>query len=265
MNVDRRDLLKGAGGVLAAGAALSSAAIRAAETDECGRVATPATFLLIPGMWDGGFVYDDVTAILRNRGHRVFPITQTGIAEKSHLLTPDIGLETFILDITNLVRFEEMSDIVLAGHSFGGMSMTGAADRMAHKIRSIVHLDALLPDDGQSAAGLISGSEPTAEMLKTAPKILPQTPQAAEKIPQDERWRYTPNPLRTMVEPVHLTGAIRTIAKKTFIRTQGQPEIQVSFEKVKDDPSWKTRVIQTGHMMMREAPKLTAQILEDAI
>ena len=262
--MDRRNILKGAGGLLVA-SALAPATVRAAETDSCGRVAKPATFVLVPGMWDGGFVYDDVTAILRRRGHRVFAITQTGIAEKSHLLTPDIGLETFILDIVNLIRFEELSSIVLAGHSFGGMSMTGAADRMADKIKSIVYLDALLPDDGQSAAGLIAGKEPTADMLKTAPKILPQTPEAAAGIPQDERWRYTPNPFRTMVEPVHLTGALQTIAKKTFIRTQGQPEIQVSFEKVKDDPSWNTRIIQTGHMMMREAPKLTAQILEDAI
>ena len=115
--------------------------------DEPGR-----TFVLVHGTWHGGWVWRDVRRLLESRGHRVFTPTCTGCGEREHLSSPDIGLETHIEDICNVVRFEELDDIVLVGHSFAGITITGVADRMRGKIRRIVFFDALVPRSGTMAA-----------------------------------------------------------------------------------------------------------------
>ena len=112
----------------------------------------PRTFVLVHGTWHGGWVWRDVRNILRDRGHRVFTPTCTGCGEREHLSRPDVGLETHIDDIANVIRFEELDDIVLVGHSFSGITITGVADRMREKIRRIVFFDALVPRKGCMAA-----------------------------------------------------------------------------------------------------------------
>ncbi len=110
------------------------------------------TFVLVHGTWHGGWVWRDVRALLQARGHRVFTPTCTGCGEREHLSSPDVGLETHIEDICNVIRFEELDDVVLVGHSFSGITITGVADRLRDRIRRIVFFDALVPRRGTMAA-----------------------------------------------------------------------------------------------------------------
>ncbi|MGZ0244868.1 MAG: alpha/beta fold hydrolase, partial [Alphaproteobacteria bacterium] len=111
-----------------------------------------ASFVLVHGAWHGGWCWRDVRRVLEEHGHTVFTPTLTGLGERSHLLSPDIDLETHIADVINLLVWEELNDVILVGHSYGGMVITGVADQAKDRLRHIVYLDAFLPADGESSA-----------------------------------------------------------------------------------------------------------------
>ena len=108
------------------------------------------TFVLMHGAYHGGWCWRDVAARLRAAGHAVFTPTQTGVGERSHLLSTDIAIDTFVDDLANVLRFEDLHDVVLVGHSFGGNAITGVADRMPERLRHLVYLDAMIPVAGKS-------------------------------------------------------------------------------------------------------------------
>ncbi|MEH0830241.1 alpha/beta fold hydrolase, partial [Micromonospora sp. CPCC 205714] len=109
-----------------------------------------ATFVLVPGFWLGGWAWREVTADLRGRGHDVYPVTLTGVAERAHLAGPEVGLETHTADLTGLIEAEELRDVVLVGHSGGGMPVTQAADRMPDRIARVVYVESGPLPDGMS-------------------------------------------------------------------------------------------------------------------
>ena len=111
-----------------------------------------ATFVLVQGAWIGGWYWKRVRERLQAAGHDVFTPTLTGLADRSHLLSRDINLDTHILDIVNLIQWEERSDIVLCGHSYGGCVVTGVADQLPDRIRALVYLDAFVLEDGENLA-----------------------------------------------------------------------------------------------------------------
>src|SRR5881409_512492 len=115
------------------------------------------TFVLVQGAWIGSWYWKRVRGRLQDAGHDVFTPTLTGLGERSHLLTRDINLETHILDVVNLIRWEELSDVVLCGHSYGGCVVTGAADRIPERIRSLVYLDAFVLEDGENLSQHVPG------------------------------------------------------------------------------------------------------------
>ncbi|MEV8631592.1 alpha/beta hydrolase [Streptosporangium sp. NPDC051023] len=108
------------------------------------------TFVLIPGMCHGGWCFHELTEQLRSHGHRAYPLTLTGLSERSHLLHGGVNLDTHIQDVTGVLAAEQLQDAVLVGHSYGGMVITGVADRMPERVRSLVYLDAVVPADGES-------------------------------------------------------------------------------------------------------------------
>lgn len=130
--------------VLTAGVALTATSCATADVRQ---PENPETFVLVHGTWHGGWVWRDVRNRLSGAGHRVFAPTCTGCGERNHLATPEVGLETHIQDIVNVIEFEELSDIVLVGHSFAGVTITGVADRLRDRIRHIVYFDAIVPSD----------------------------------------------------------------------------------------------------------------------
>src|SRR5437016_6152844 len=110
------------------------------------------SFVLTHGAWHGSWCWKRVRRLLQAQGHDVFTPTLTGVGERSHLLSRDVNLETHILDVVNLIRWEELSDVVLCGHSYGGCVISGVADRMPDRIRSLVYLDAFVLEDGENLA-----------------------------------------------------------------------------------------------------------------
>lgn len=114
-----------------------------------------ATFLIVHGGWGGGWEWTPVARLLRERGHEVFTPTLTGLGERAHL-GADIALSDHIEDVAAVFRFEELRDVVLCGQSYGGMVVTGFADRIADSIRLLAYLDAFVPADGQALQDLVS-------------------------------------------------------------------------------------------------------------
>src|SRR4051794_4787353 len=113
------------------------------------------TFVLLHGAFHGGRCWARVAPMLRAQGHAVFTPTQTGLGERAHLLSRDITLDTFVQDIVAVLESEELEDAVLVGHSFGGIGITGAADRVRHRIRSLIYLDSVIPQSGSSPLDLL--------------------------------------------------------------------------------------------------------------
>ena len=114
-----------------------------------------ANFVLVHGAWVGGWCWRPVAQALRRSGHEVYTPTLTGLGERSHLINSNINLDTHISDVTNVIHREELSEIVLVGHSHGGMVITGVFDALSDKITSLVYLDAFVPENGQSLYNLL--------------------------------------------------------------------------------------------------------------
>ncbi|HSY28136.1 MAG TPA: alpha/beta fold hydrolase, partial [Burkholderiaceae bacterium] len=112
-------------------------------------------FVLIHGAWMGGWCWRDVARLLRAAGHQVFTPTMTGLGERAHLLNPSVRLSTFIDDACAVIESEELTDVILVGHSFGGMVASGVADRVGASIKHLIYLDALIAQHGQAAITLL--------------------------------------------------------------------------------------------------------------
>ena len=130
--------------------ALACGILSAAES------ASPApakpVILFVHGAWGGGWQFRKVAPLLESRGYTVYRPSLTGLGERAHLATPMVGLDTHIEDIVNVIRFENLHDVILVGHSYGGMVVTGVADRVPDRIKRVIYLDAMLPNDGDSIA-----------------------------------------------------------------------------------------------------------------
>jgi len=112
-----------------------------------------ATFVLVHGGGHGGWCYQPVARLLRSQGHDVYTPTLTGLGEREHLLSPDIDLDTQITDVVKTLQFEDLREVILVGHSYGGMVITGVADRATDRVGHLVYLDAAYPQNGQSLVG----------------------------------------------------------------------------------------------------------------
>jgi pimeloyl-ACP methyl ester carboxylesterase len=254
---DRRAVLAGA---LLAAAPLVAAPL-AARAKAPGR-GKPTTFLLVHGAWHGGWCWDQVSARLTALGHVVIAPTLTGLCERSHLLSPSVNLTTHIDDIVGEIRFKDLSNIVLCGHSYGGMVITGVAERYADRIASIVYLDAFWPRDGQSLDDITGHA--------SQPGVNPTRLASAFMDPVNAAWanaRLTPQPVETFREKLKVTGAVERIPRRTFVQaTIGEtPFFAATFERAKASPGWKTVQVNSRHDVMVDHPDLMTQILLDAV
>ena len=120
-----------------------------------------STFVLVHGAWSGSFGWRKVRRLLAERGHDVFTPSLTGIGERAHLTSPQVDLSLHVQDVVNAVWYEDLSDIVLVGYSYGGMVVTGALDHLGARVKHLVYLDAFGPGDGQSLQDLVGGRRPS--------------------------------------------------------------------------------------------------------
>jgi len=227
------------------------------------------TYVLIHGAWHGGWCWQRVADRLRARGHAVFTPTLTGLGERAHLLHPDIDLSLHVADVLGTIRCERLSDIVLVGHSYGGCVISGVAEAVANKIRSIVFLDAFIPDNGESLFDIVQPAvkEVIQGVLDRGETIVPVRDAAAFKVNEKDRaWvdsLATPQPIRTMTEKIKLMGARDRIAKKIYIRASGYPNVSFdkAYARVKADRGWRTYEVPCGHDVMIDEPDRLTDIL----
>jgi len=229
----------------------------------------PNTFVLVHGAWHGGWCWVRVRDLLQQQGHTVFTPTLTGNGERSHLMNSGINVSTHVTDVVNLMKYERLSDVVLCGHSYAGFVISGVAEQMAPAIRSIVFLDAFVPDNGDAMTDLTA--QPVREAMNAALARgeigVPPRPAAAFLVNEKDRpWIDSlcgPQPIATMTEKISLTGARERIAKKTYIRAAAYPNpgFDKAYARVKTDSSWRTYDVPCGHDVMVDMPERLTEIL----
>jgi pimeloyl-ACP methyl ester carboxylesterase len=226
-----------------------------------------ATFVLVHGAWSGSWGYTRLARLLRAAGHEVWQPSLTGLGERSHLASPGITLSTHIQDVVNVFEYEELTDVVLVGHSYGGMVITGVASRVADRIRTLVYLDAFLPENGQCLFDIAGqpGASGFIESQKNTPGLVPFMGIAAtsddREVAEQRRRKLDLHPLLTLTEAVKLDGSERSIRNRTYILATKRPGFQRFYDRVKDDPAWKTHTIDTGHVVQMEDPEGLAKLL----
>ncbi len=228
------------------------------------------TFVLIHGAWHGGWCWRRVADLLEAKGHKVFAPTLTGLAERSHLMSKDIVLDTHIADIVNLFKWYDIEDACLVAHSYGGWPSSGALEQIGDRVSSIVWLDAFKPENGQKGMDYASGFSRKAmeeALVKGTPGRAAPLPSAFGVNAKDQAWvqsKLTDQPNGVAMQPIRLTGARERIAKKIYIRATTYP--QTAFDKAlaecKADTSWTTFETATaGHDIMIDAPEWLTEIL----
>ncbi|GAA5442338.1 hypothetical protein Misp06_00512 [Microbulbifer sp. NBRC 101763] len=229
------------------------------------------TFVLVHGAWQGGWCWKRVSALLRKAGHDVFTPTLTGLGERSHLLNDRIDLDTHIQDVLGVLRCEELSDIVLCGHSYGGMVITGVADKVPQAISSLVYLDALVPEDGQSVLDLLPSDDASSfkESARTKGQGFRVAPSPAEVFgvnAEDQAWvdrRNVDHPLKTFEQPIRLDGLWKQVPGCLYIYATGwSPGIgKPFFDRAELDIDWQAMTLSCGHYVMIDTPKELTQVL----
>lgn len=259
--------------VLAAASVAVGAAAVAADLTQAQAQTTRKTFVLVHGAWHGGWCWRRVADLLEKQGHKVYTPTLTGLGERSHLMRADITLDTHITDIVNVVKWEDLTDICLVAHSYGGWPVSGALEQILDRVSSVVFLDAFVPDDGQKGFDFASefSRKGTLEAQQKGEISRPAPPATAFHVNEKDRaWvdsKITPQPLALAFSPIRLTGARERVAKKTYIRAPAyeQPAFDKYYAAKKADPTWRTYEVTSGHDVMVDAPeRLTEILLESA-
>lgn len=229
-----------------------------------------ATFVLVHGAWHGAWCWRRVAPLLAAKNHDVFTPTLTGVAERSHLLSPDIDLATHITDVVNEMKWQELKDVVLVGHSYGGMVVSGVAEKMEKAIASVAMLDAFFPENGQSLVDL--QPQPMRDAFLAAERsgasVMPPRPAAMFNVNEKDRaWvdaQCTPHPIKCFTQKVELTGARERIAKKAYIRAANYPsqpfDHGMATARAK---GWRIHEVAAGHDVMLDMPERLAEILEE--
>jgi pimeloyl-ACP methyl ester carboxylesterase len=230
---------------------------------------TRKTFVLVHGAWHGGWCWRRVADLLEQRGHKVFTPTLTGLGERSHLMRSDINLDTHIADVVNVFKWEDINDVVLVGHSYGGYPISGAIEHVFDRIASVVYLDAFVPEDGQKSLDTASdfARKGAMEAIAKGENSRQGPPAAAFHVNEtDQAWvesKLTPQPIGVMLQPIRLTGARERLGKKSYIRAPKypQPHFDAYYQAKKADPSWRTYEVPCGHDVMVDMPERLVEIL----
>jgi hypothetical protein len=253
-----------------AGAAVGAGAAALSGSEAMAQAGARKTFVLVHGAWHGGWCWRRVADILQSKGHKVYTPTLTGVADRSHLLSKDVILDTHIADLVNLFKWEDLKDVCLAVHSYGGWPGSGALEQIGNRVSAIVWVDAFKPENGQKGIDYASGFSRTAmeeAIAKGEPGRKAPPAKAFGVNEKDQAWvesKLTDQPNGVATQPIKLTGARDKVAKKTYIRAVKYP--QAAFDKAlaecKADSSWKTLVNEnTGHDIMVDQPQWLADTI----
>lgn len=222
-----------------------------------------ATYLICHGAWGGGWSWKKMRPMLREAGHEIFTPTYTGLGDRAHLSHPMIDLYTHIQDILGVIDCEDLRDIILVGHSYGGMVATGVADAVPERIRHLVYVDAFVPGDGQSLNDLTGGNTQGAAVEGW---LVPPRPSAPDTSPEDLAFgtsRRRHQPARCFSQRLRVTRAVPAFAR-TYIHCTRKTDFDV-FQQFADrfshDPAWRFHAMDASHSPNITAPQELAALL----
>ncbi len=230
-----------------------------------------ATFLVCHGAWSGGWSWGRLRAPLRAAGHELLTPTYTGLGERSHLANPTIDLETHVRDVLNVLEYEDLRDIALIGHSYGGMVATVVADRATDRLSRLVYIDGFVPTDG---ACLFDYHPPQVRTrMRELAKAegdgwrIPPGPLAPDVTSEDAVWiepRRVPHPLMTFEEHVTLAGNASELPHAYIYCLKKGPEDAFAAVSagIKTSPDWRYEEIDSGHVPNITAPRALAGMLD---
>lgn len=217
----------------------------------------PSLFVLVHGAWGGGWAFKEVDSLLTAKGHIVYRPTLTGQGEKVHLADKSIGLDTHIADIVNVIKYEELDDIILVGHSYGGMVVTGVANQLSDRIKHLVYLDAVVPSNGESAASIMGSLG-----ISTDGFIIPSWVREDQQPPKD-----VPHPAKTWSDSIVVDDELLKGLSTTYILTvdSGKSAAQDDFysqSQRAQNRGWSVLQLEADHNAQWSAPVELSEMLD---
>jgi pimeloyl-ACP methyl ester carboxylesterase len=226
------------------------------------------TYVLVHGLFSGGWIWGRTASALRNQDQQVFSPTLTGLGERSHLANRDIDLNTHIQDIVGMVEYEDLTGVILVGHDVGSTVVTGVAERVPERMERLVYLDAVVTEDRQSWLQLLS-PEVSSRFLRLA-RVEGNGWRVPPPFPSNSRYRD--HPLRPLTQPADIRDPRAAEIPRTFIRCTDRrqdhplariwPSIDKAAERARER-GWDYRQLHTGHEPMVTAPQQLAELLVD--
>jgi pimeloyl-ACP methyl ester carboxylesterase len=228
-----------------------------------------ATFVLVHGAWVGGFYWKKVTPLLQTAGHAVYTPTLTGIGERAHLLARTIDLDLHIQDVVNVLNYEDLHEVVLVGHSYGGMVITGVLERSPERLAQVIYLDAFVPVDGEALLDLATPERVAwiREQVAAAGYgwLIPCPPFGTFGLAGPHAaWLAPlagPQPLTTFEQPVRLSNHAAQAVPHTFIRCSESPGFKSQGERAQAATGWRYYELPTSHFAMVTMPQQLADLL----
>ena len=233
-----------------------------------------STYVLVHGAWGGSYGWTKFANLLRADGHEVFTPSLTGQGERNHLGGPNVSLTTHVTDVENLIKYEDLSNFVLVGHSYGGMVVTGVADHLHDQITDLVYVDAFLPKDGESCFDLDGAGGPERATIEDGWKVMPMRAPSATETPEmaARLLKLSPQPIETLREKVRLSTPLEDRAfTLTYVKaagdvsTLGRPTgaFWDAAARTKADPRWRYCELACGHGVHAEMPNELKAILDE--
>jgi pimeloyl-ACP methyl ester carboxylesterase len=229
-----------------------------------------ATFLVCHGAWSAGWAWKKMHPLMAAAGLRLVTPTYTGLGERAHLANPSIDLETHIEDILNVIKYEDLRDIVLVGHSYGGMVATGVADRARDRVAQLIYIDAFVPDVGESLLDLLPGSEPQRmrELAKAGDGWrVPPNPTPPDTPPADLEWlteRRVDMPIKCFEMKLRLNGGNLTLPRSYIYATRASPVDAFGpfAKRARSEAGWRYHEIDASHSPNVTAPEALMSLLQ---
>jgi pimeloyl-ACP methyl ester carboxylesterase len=206
---------------------------------------------------------------LRKLAHEAYAPTLTGLGERIHLMSPNINLDTHVADVVNLIKYENLSDIVLVGHSYGGMVITGVADALPDRIKSLVYLDAFVPKNGEALVNFLPADAPPPQVVNEyclAPlpgAFFGASPEVAALVDAST----TPMPIACFTQPLKLTGGIDRVKNKAYVycNVPAPTTFTQFYDQLKSDRDWTMHTLPCTHIVQIEMPKELTELLVKSI
>jgi pimeloyl-ACP methyl ester carboxylesterase len=229
------------------------------------------TFLVCHGAWSAGWAWKKMHPLMQAAGHRLVTPSYTGLGERVHLANPSIDLDTHIEDILNVIKYEDLRDIVLIGHSYGGMVATGVADRARDRVAQLIYLDAFVPEDGQSLLDLNeSDRQRMQELVKDGGWRVPPRPISPDTAEADIEWlnaRRVDMPVKCFDTKLKLRGGKLTLPRSYIYATRITPADTFGqfAKRTKKEAGWRYFEIDASHSPNVTAPEALMALLEKIV